>query len=92
MVSLFLTFCGGIMFSLSVSLCLRLAAEYTRSGSSLSTEYGSWQIVSGCGSIHDHSPFPPQLASTSSNSSAVAAPYDSPLPFSFRDDGASGRM
>uniref|UniRef100_A0A7N9ARL0 Myotubularin related protein 14 n=1 Tax=Mastacembelus armatus TaxID=205130 RepID=A0A7N9ARL0_9TELE len=51
----------------------RLAAEYTRSGSSLSTEYGSWHIVSGCG--------------TSSTSSAVAAAYDSPLPFSFQDEG-----
>ncbi|XP_022600908.1 myotubularin-related protein 14 [Seriola lalandi dorsalis] len=70
----------------------RLAAEYTRSGSSLSTEYGSWQIVSGCGSIHDHTPFPPPLASASSTSSAVAAAYDSPLPFSFKDDGPSGRM
>uniref|UniRef100_A0A665W482 Myotubularin related protein 14 n=1 Tax=Echeneis naucrates TaxID=173247 RepID=A0A665W482_ECHNA len=59
----------------------RLAAEYTRSSSSLSTEYGSWQIVSGCGSIHD----------TSSTSSAVAAAY-SPLPFSFKDDGTSGRI
>uniref|UniRef100_A0A8C7ZT74 Myotubularin related protein 14 n=1 Tax=Oryzias sinensis TaxID=183150 RepID=A0A8C7ZT74_9TELE len=29
-----------------------------RSGSSLSTDYGSWQIVSGCGSIHDHAHFP----------------------------------
>ncbi|XP_061075478.1 myotubularin-related protein 14 isoform X2 [Conger conger] len=38
--------------------------EYARSGSSMSTEYGSWQIVSGCGSIHD--PAPP--------------PADSPLP------------
>uniref|UniRef100_A0A8P4FWU7 Myotubularin related protein 14 n=1 Tax=Dicentrarchus labrax TaxID=13489 RepID=A0A8P4FWU7_DICLA len=56
----------------------RLAADYTRSGSSLSTEYGSWQIVSGCG--------------TSSTSSAVAAAYDSPLPFSFQDEGPSGRM
>uniref|UniRef100_A0A7N9ASR4 Myotubularin related protein 14 n=1 Tax=Mastacembelus armatus TaxID=205130 RepID=A0A7N9ASR4_9TELE len=56
----------------------RLAAEYTRSGSSLSTEYGSWHIVSGCG--------------TSSTSSAVAAAYDSPLPFSFQDEGPSGRM
>uniref|UniRef100_A0A667XCQ1 Myotubularin related protein 14 n=1 Tax=Myripristis murdjan TaxID=586833 RepID=A0A667XCQ1_9TELE len=37
----------------------RLASDYTRSGSSLSTEYGSWQIVSGCGSIHDHAHFPP---------------------------------
>ncbi|XP_058487214.1 myotubularin-related protein 14 isoform X2 [Solea solea] len=70
----------------------RLAAEYPRSGSSLSTEYGSWQIVSGCGSIHDHAHFPPQLASASSNLSAVAAAYDSPLPFSFRDEGPSGRM
>uniref|UniRef100_A0A8C5CME3 Myotubularin related protein 14 n=1 Tax=Gadus morhua TaxID=8049 RepID=A0A8C5CME3_GADMO len=35
----------------------RLAAEYPRSGSSLSTDYGSWQIVSGCGSIHDHGHF-----------------------------------
>eukprot|EP00064_Thunnus_orientalis_P007100 superscaffoldBa00000770_g7119 len=70
----------------------RLAADYTRSGSSLSTEYGSWQIVSGCGSIHDHAHFPPPLASASSNSSAVAAAYDSPLPFSFQDEGPSGRM
>ncbi|KAG7493332.1 myotubularin-related protein 14 [Solea senegalensis] len=70
----------------------RLAAEYPRSSSSLSTEYGSWQIVSGCGSIHDHAHFPPQLASASSNLSAVAAAYDSPLPFSFRDEGPSGRM
>ncbi|XP_040059243.1 phosphatidylinositol-3,5-bisphosphate 3-phosphatase MTMR14 isoform X1 [Gasterosteus aculeatus] len=70
----------------------RLAADYTRSGSSLSTEYGSWQIVSGCGSIHDHGNFPPPLASASSASSAVAAAYDSPLPFSFQDEGPSGRM
>ncbi|XP_069030008.1 phosphatidylinositol-3,5-bisphosphate 3-phosphatase MTMR14 isoform X3 [Embiotoca jacksoni] len=70
----------------------RLAADYTRSGSSLSTEYGSWQIVSGCGSIHDHAHFPPPLASASSTSSAVAAAYDSPLPFSFQDEGPSGRM
>uniref|UniRef100_A0AAQ5Y690 Myotubularin related protein 14 n=1 Tax=Amphiprion ocellaris TaxID=80972 RepID=A0AAQ5Y690_AMPOC len=56
----------------------RLAADYPRSGSSLSTDYGSWQIVSGCG--------------TSSTSSAVAAAYDSPLPFSFQDEGPSGRM
>lgn len=71
----------------------RLAADYTRSGSSLSTEYGSWQIVSGCGSIHDHAHFPPPLASVSSTTSAAAAaPYDSPLPFSFQDEGPSGRM
>lgn len=76
----------------SPSVSLRLAADYTRSGSSLSTEYGSWQIVSGCGSIHDHGNFPPPLASASSASSAVAAAYDSPLPFSFQDDGPSGRM
>ncbi|KAM4588812.1 phosphatidylinositol-3,5-bisphosphate 3-phosphatase MTMR14 [Odontesthes bonariensis] len=69
-----------------------LAADYTRSGSSLSTEYGSWQIVSGCGSIHDHAHFPQPLASVSSNSSAIAAAYDSPLPFSFQDEGPSGRM
>uniref|UniRef100_A0A8P4KTV2 Myotubularin related protein 14 n=1 Tax=Dicentrarchus labrax TaxID=13489 RepID=A0A8P4KTV2_DICLA len=56
----------------------RLAADYTRSGSSLSTEYGSWQIVSGCGSIHDHAHFPPPLASASSTS--------------FQDEGPSGRM
>uniref|UniRef100_A0A3Q4I1R6 Myotubularin related protein 14 n=1 Tax=Neolamprologus brichardi TaxID=32507 RepID=A0A3Q4I1R6_NEOBR len=54
----------------------RLAADCARSSSSLSTDYGSWQIVSGCGSIHDHTHFPPPLAS-SSNSSA---------------DEASGRM
>ncbi|XP_028263077.1 myotubularin-related protein 14 [Parambassis ranga] len=70
----------------------RLAAEYTRSGSSLSTEYGSWQIVSGCGSIHDHTQIPPPLALASSTSSAVAVAYDSPLPFSFQDDGPNGRM
>nr|XP_057910678.1 myotubularin-related protein 14 [Doryrhamphus excisus] len=70
----------------------RLAADYARSGSSLSTEYGSWQIVSGCGSIHDHPPFQPPLASTSSASSAVAAPYDSLLPFSFQEEGPNGRM
>ncbi|KAF3689368.1 Myotubularin-related protein 14 [Channa argus] len=70
----------------------RLAAEYTRSSSSLSTEYGSWQIVSGCGSIHDHALFPPPLATASSTSSAVAAPYDSPLPISFQDEGHSGRL
>uniref|UniRef100_A0A8C2WHL6 Myotubularin related protein 14 n=1 Tax=Cyclopterus lumpus TaxID=8103 RepID=A0A8C2WHL6_CYCLU len=56
----------------------RLAADYTRSGSSLSTEFGSWQIVSGCGSIHDHGHFPPPLTSASSTSSA--------------DEGPSGRM
>ncbi|XP_051804454.1 myotubularin-related protein 14 isoform X2 [Acanthochromis polyacanthus] len=70
----------------------RLAADYPRSSSSLSTDYGSWQIVSGCGSIHDHAHFPPPLASASSTSSAVAAAYDSPLPFSFQDEGPSGRM
>ncbi|XP_054639750.1 myotubularin-related protein 14 [Dunckerocampus dactyliophorus] len=70
----------------------RLAADYTRSGSSLSTEYGSWQIVSGCGSIHDHPPFQPPQASASSASSAVAAPYDSLLPFSFQEEGPNGRM
>uniref|UniRef100_A0A3Q3WTS6 Uncharacterized protein n=1 Tax=Mola mola TaxID=94237 RepID=A0A3Q3WTS6_MOLML len=69
----------------------RLAAEHTRSGSSLSTEYGSWQIVSGCGSIHDHAHFPPPPASAASSSSAVAAAYDSPLPFSFQDEGPIGR-
>uniref|UniRef100_A0A672YLG7 Myotubularin related protein 14 n=1 Tax=Sphaeramia orbicularis TaxID=375764 RepID=A0A672YLG7_9TELE len=37
----------------------RLAVDYARSGSSVSTDYGSWQIVSGCGSIHDHAHFPP---------------------------------
>uniref|UniRef100_A0AAQ5XNC3 Tyrosine specific protein phosphatases domain-containing protein n=1 Tax=Amphiprion ocellaris TaxID=80972 RepID=A0AAQ5XNC3_AMPOC len=56
----------------------RLAADYPRSGSSLSTDYGSWQIVSGCGSIHDHAHFPPPLASASSTS--------------FQDEGPSGRM
>uniref|UniRef100_A0A673HM07 Myotubularin-related protein 14-like n=1 Tax=Sinocyclocheilus rhinocerous TaxID=307959 RepID=A0A673HM07_9TELE len=50
--------------------------EYARSGSSLSTDYGSWQIVSGCGSIHD---LPP-------------VPSESPLPFSFQDEGPNGRM
>lgn len=68
----------------------RLAADCARSSSSLSTDYGSWQIVSGCGSIHDHTHFPPPLASSSNSSAAIAA-YDSPLPFSFQDE-ASGRM
>ncbi|XP_036426930.1 myotubularin-related protein 14 isoform X1 [Colossoma macropomum] len=54
----------------------RSMVEYARSGSSLSTEYGSWQIVSGCGSIHDATPLP----------------TESPLPFSFQDEGPSGRM
>uniref|UniRef100_A0A3Q4N0N5 Myotubularin related protein 14 n=1 Tax=Neolamprologus brichardi TaxID=32507 RepID=A0A3Q4N0N5_NEOBR len=67
----------------------RLAADCARSSSSLSTDYGSWQIVSGCGSIHDHTHFPPPLASSSNSSAAIAA-YDSPLPFSFQDE-ASGR-
>lgn len=67
---------------------LRLASEPNRSGSSLSTDYGSWQIVSGCGSIHDHAHFPPPTAS----SSAVGAAYDSPLPFSFQEEGPVGRM
>ncbi|XP_063330946.1 myotubularin-related protein 14 isoform X3 [Pelmatolapia mariae] len=70
----------------------RLAADCARSSSSLSTDYGSWQIVSGCGSIHDHAHFPPPLASaSSSNSSTAIAAYDSHLPFSFQDE-ASGRM
>ncbi|XP_032405039.1 myotubularin-related protein 14 isoform X1 [Xiphophorus hellerii] len=69
-----------------------LAAEFSRSGSSLSTEYGSWQIVSGCGSIHDHGHISQPMASVSSNSSAVTSAYDSPLPFSFQDEGPSGRM
>uniref|UniRef100_A0AAY4E204 Myotubularin related protein 14 n=1 Tax=Denticeps clupeoides TaxID=299321 RepID=A0AAY4E204_9TELE len=54
----------------------RSAAEYARSGSSLSTEYGSWQIVSGCGSIHDH----------------TGLQGESPIPFSFQDEGPSGRI
>uniref|UniRef100_A0A8C1Y8X4 Myotubularin-related protein 14 n=1 Tax=Cyprinus carpio TaxID=7962 RepID=A0A8C1Y8X4_CYPCA len=54
----------------------RPVVEYARSGSSLSTDYGSWQIVSGCGSIHD---LPP-------------VPSESPLPFSFQDEGPSGRI
>uniref|UniRef100_A0A3B3ZK42 Uncharacterized protein n=1 Tax=Periophthalmus magnuspinnatus TaxID=409849 RepID=A0A3B3ZK42_9GOBI len=48
----------------------RLIVDSARSASSVSTEYGSWQIVSGCGT----------------------PPYDSPLPFSFQEDGPSGRM
>uniref|UniRef100_A0A8C5N3I5 Myotubularin related protein 14 n=1 Tax=Gouania willdenowi TaxID=441366 RepID=A0A8C5N3I5_GOUWI len=56
----------------------RLAADYTKSGSSLSTEYGSWQIVSGCGSIHDPTQFHPPLAST--------------LSTSFQDEGPNGAM
>uniref|UniRef100_A0A8C5BJ81 Myotubularin related protein 14 n=1 Tax=Gadus morhua TaxID=8049 RepID=A0A8C5BJ81_GADMO len=56
----------------------RLAAEYPRSGSSLSTDYGSWQIVSGCGSIHDHGHFMPPASASSTSSCA--------------DEGPSGRM
>ncbi|XP_077429196.1 phosphatidylinositol-3,5-bisphosphate 3-phosphatase MTMR14 isoform X2 [Vanacampus margaritifer] len=70
----------------------RFATDNARSESSLSTEYGSWQIVSGCGSIHDHPHYQPPLPSTSSTSSAVAAPYDSLLPFSFQEEGPNGRM
>ncbi|XP_015256934.1 PREDICTED: myotubularin-related protein 14 [Cyprinodon variegatus] len=72
-------------------LCVRLAADCSRSASSLSTDYGSWQIVSGCGSIHDHGHFSQPMASLSSNSSAVTSAFDSPLPFSFQDEGPSGR-
>ncbi|XP_038872347.1 myotubularin-related protein 14-like isoform X2 [Salvelinus namaycush] len=60
----------------------RLAAEYARSGSSLSTDYGSWQIVSGCGSIHDRGQFLPIPTATN----------DFPLPFIFQDEGPSGRI
>lgn len=83
---------GAFFYSCPSYLSLRLAADCARSSSSLSTDYGSWQIVSGCGSIHDHAHFPPPLASaSSSNSSTAIAAYDSPLPFSFQDE-ASGRM
>ncbi|XP_066554477.1 myotubularin-related protein 14 isoform X1 [Amia ocellicauda] len=54
----------------------RSAGEYARSGSSVSTDYGSWQIVSGCGSIHDQG----------------VLTAESPLPFSFQDEGPNGRM
>uniref|UniRef100_A0A8C7N2D4 Myotubularin related protein 14 n=1 Tax=Oncorhynchus kisutch TaxID=8019 RepID=A0A8C7N2D4_ONCKI len=60
----------------------RLAAEYARSGSSLSMDYGSWQIVSGCGSIHDRGQFLPNPTATN----------DFPLPFIFQDEGSSGRI
>ncbi|XP_051873543.1 LOW QUALITY PROTEIN: myotubularin-related protein 14 [Pristis pectinata] len=53
----------------------RSSTEYSLSSSS-STEYGSWQIVSGCGSIHD-----PAIVTN-----------DSPLPFNVQDDGANGRL
>ncbi|KAK1158506.1 myotubularin-related protein 14 isoform X1 [Acipenser oxyrinchus oxyrinchus] len=52
------------------------AGEYARSGSSVSTNYGSWQIVSGCGSINDRG----------------SLTTESPLHFSFQDEGANGRM
>uniref|UniRef100_A0A6Q2WX71 Myotubularin related protein 14 n=1 Tax=Esox lucius TaxID=8010 RepID=A0A6Q2WX71_ESOLU len=50
-----------------------LPADYGRSGSSLSTDYGSWQIVSGCGSIHDHGQFllPAAMASRQARLEAV---------------------
>ncbi|RVE72698.1 hypothetical protein OJAV_G00043550 [Oryzias javanicus] len=67
----------------------RLATDCARSGSSISTDYGSWQIVSGCGSIHDHAHFPQPA---SSNSTSAAATFDPPLPFSFQDEGPNGRM
>ncbi|MGH0180882.1 UNVERIFIED_CONTAM: hypothetical protein FKN15_005542, partial [Acipenser sinensis] len=54
----------------------RSTGEYARSGSSVSTNYGSWQIVSGCGSINDRG----------------SLTTESPLPFSFQDEGANGRM
>uniref|UniRef100_A0AAZ3P0D0 Myotubularin related protein 14 n=1 Tax=Oncorhynchus tshawytscha TaxID=74940 RepID=A0AAZ3P0D0_ONCTS len=56
-----------------------LAAEYARSGSSLSMDYGSWQIVSGCGSIHDRGQLLPNPTATN----------DFPLPFIFQDEGRS---
>lgn len=65
-----------------LSTVARLAAEYARSGSSLSADYGSWQIVSGCGSIHDRGQFLPIPTATN----------DFPLPFIFQDEGPSGRM
>ncbi|MBN3270672.1 MTMRE protein, partial [Polyodon spathula] len=52
------------------------AGEYAHSGSSVSTNYGSWQIVSGCGSINDRG----------------SLTAESPIPFSFQDEGANGRM
>ncbi|XP_067908102.1 myotubularin-related protein 14 isoform X2 [Heterodontus francisci] len=53
----------------------RSSTEYSHSSSS-STDYGSWQIVSGCGSIHDQ----------------AVVTNDSPLPFNVQDDGANGRL
>uniref|UniRef100_A0A4W3JW68 Myotubularin related protein 14 n=1 Tax=Callorhinchus milii TaxID=7868 RepID=A0A4W3JW68_CALMI len=44
--------------------------------SASSTDFGSWQIVSGCGSIHDQ----------------AVVPNDSPLPFYTQDDGSNGRL
>ncbi|XP_077567886.1 phosphatidylinositol-3,5-bisphosphate 3-phosphatase MTMR14 isoform X8 [Stigmatopora nigra] len=70
----------------------RFAADYTRSGTSLSTEYGSWQIVSGSGSIHDRPSFQQPLSSFSFTSSALDATYDPPLPINLQDQGLSGRM
>ncbi|XP_064422378.1 myotubularin-related protein 14 isoform X2 [Latimeria chalumnae] len=53
----------------------RRSAEYSRPGSSVSMECGSWQIVSGCGSVHD------QRSIT-----------ESPLPFSFQDEGGNSKL
>uniref|UniRef100_A0A669DPX5 Myotubularin related protein 14 n=1 Tax=Oreochromis niloticus TaxID=8128 RepID=A0A669DPX5_ORENI len=54
----------------------RLAADCARSSSSLSTDYGSWQIVSGCGSIHDHAHFPPPLASDEASGRMCSFPSE----------------
>uniref|UniRef100_A0A669B895 Myotubularin related protein 14 n=1 Tax=Oreochromis niloticus TaxID=8128 RepID=A0A669B895_ORENI len=70
---------GAFFYFCPSYLSLRLAADCARSSSSLSTDYGSWQIVSGCGSIHDHAHFPPPLASASSSNSSTDETFSSHL-------------
>ncbi|KAM8867137.1 phosphatidylinositol-3,5-bisphosphate 3-phosphatase MTMR14 [Synchiropus picturatus] len=66
----------------------RVTSDSGRPGSSVSTEYGSWQIVSGCGSIHDATHLPPSLASSAS----CAVATESPVSDNFPDDRPSRQM
>uniref|UniRef100_A0A4W3JW82 Myotubularin related protein 14 n=1 Tax=Callorhinchus milii TaxID=7868 RepID=A0A4W3JW82_CALMI len=66
---------GLVMLTLYFTVFLCSSTEYCHSSAS-STDFGSWQIVSGCGSIHDQ----------------AVVPNDSPLPFYTQDDGSNGRL